>query len=425
MKKDYLTLIRKSDFTDLFKFGSLFIDAESVVEFDGDCRKLSNNTAARDAVFKRLNQFDYSFTVLLAYIRSNHVKEDGKVDIDEVEGIFALDEEAKHEIEITYDQRIKINDPVWPEITRRLQERFFYADAKKGPRNIWQIVNIDLPLSKVDWILPDDAIRELAYEVINDKRPSGNLSFWVYLLRYERHAPFPKNAIGIVMDAINVCINVQAQMELEADSVFNTGIYQLLENYTDRNLKLPDLQAELERFESGLIFFNRINELAFKGVPVKCHLAIQIALLFLAFKYICDDEFDLQKYELLKSYAGIYPDAYYFALYLLGIYLGNTHTQDSLYDSLPLPIFRLLGEKDQASESTAASDKGDDLLLCVQMIPYKSLLPASVGSDMDTNSHKAGWNDTDASLPEPEGKVRKKKRRSQKKKTAQDSGRLC
>lgn len=333
---NYLTFIRKSDFTDLFKFGYLFIDSKAVVEFDGAIGNLQGNMAIQNKILERVNQFDYSFTVLLVHFNSEHI-EDGKIYIQEVQHIFALDEKAKKEIEISYDSRIRIDDPIWPGMIDKLQECFLYEDTKKGVHNIWNILKINQPITDVNHILPDSELKEVVTEVYKDNRPQGPLSFWVYLLRYERHGYFPKYTLGYMMDLVSVFINTMSRREQPSEAIEGTDIYKALLRYNDPNLKLKDLIYKLSENPAGNNFFNRVNEITGNMIN-----AVTVALLFLVFKETFTDGFSLsgKSTHVIEYAQEHFPKEVNYSLYLLGIYLGNNHTFECLYDSLPLPIFK-------------------------------------------------------------------------------------
>lgn len=330
--KHYLTLIRKSDFTDLFKFGHLFIDIKGVVEFDGDTETLSQNTELRDKLFERANQFDYSFTVLIVHFKSAHL-ENGKMNIEEVQNIFALDNEAKREIEISYDPRINICDPIWPNAVKDLQDIFLYEDAKKGANNIWKILNIKQPISEMESFFPDENIKGIAKLVNQDKRPEGNLSFWTYLLRYERHGFFPKTTSGYFMDLINVFINTLQKKEFPSEAIEATAIYKEISRYQD--LTLESILSKLNASETGKNFIEKINEIANSQ-----HNAFIIAILFLILRDQYKDGFSVDKNNMLINLEKKFPHEINYSLYLLGVFLGNSHTFECLYDSLPLAIFK-------------------------------------------------------------------------------------
>lgn len=359
--KNYLTLLCKSDFTDLFKFGYLYIDKSRVVEFDGNLSALSQNMNVKDQLFERANQFDYSFTVLLVYFQCE--QNNGRLNIEDVQNIFALDNDAKREIEISYDPRIRIDNPIWPDVINTLQERFLFEDAKKGPLNIWKILNIEQPISEVMSIFSNEDIKEIAYEVQNDRRPKGDLSFWVYLLRYERHGFFPKNTAGFFMDLMNTYVNTLQKKEIPSEAIESTGIYQKILDFQECNM--VSLINRLAETEEGRNFFDKVDLL----IQSKPNSFI-IAILFLIFRNRYKDGFNLESNDMLDYSKKEFPDEFYYALYLLGIFLGNSHTFECLYDTLPLPIFKSKTQEQQPqkgeTEPNLEVSKGES------SFPYKN-----------------------------------------------------
>ncbi len=335
--KHYVSLIRKSDFTDLFKFGYQYIDPAGAVEFDGSISTLKEDATIKGRLFAKVNQFDHSFEFLVMYFISDLT--DGKLRIEEVQNIFALDNEAKREIEITYNQHIRIDDPLWPDVVTGLKSGFILDDAKKGARNIWKILKIEQPLSEVEEIFPDSYIKEIANEVLNADRPDGKLSFWIYLMRYERHGFFPQSSAGYFMDLINVCINTQSGKEKLPERIEGTRIYHKIKEVEKReglNTMLLIWKALAETSEGGN-FFDKVNEIA--GIDQD---SVIISLLFLIFKDTFREGFNLNTKEKEKLDYAIrnFPKEVNYALYLLGIFLGNRFTYDCLYESLPLPVFK-------------------------------------------------------------------------------------
>lgn len=401
--KNYLTLIRKSDFTDLFKFGYLYIDKSQVLEFDGNVSELSHNIGIRDRLFERTNQFDYSFTVLLVYFRSD--LQYGKLNIEEVQNIFALDSDAKREIEISYDPRIRIDNPIWPDACIKLQERFLYEDAKKGAQNIWSILNIEQPISELADFFPDNDIKEIAYEVQNELRPKGNLSFWVYLLRYERHGFFPKNTAGYFMDLVNVYINTIKHEEYPSEAIEETGIYKRIIEFKDQNM--ANLIERLKNTTEGRNFFDKVDEIS--GSKTKSFI---IAILFLILKNYYSNGFNLKESKVLKSGRKVYKEEINYALYLLGIFLGNSHTFECLYDSLPLPIFKEVVQvpaQKEVEPIKPAKEDGDNDPMSHNNSPasHGGIGSGTSGSTTDTLFGGIGYGGEPSVKERPTKKVRK------------------
>ena len=74
MTTNYIALIRRADFTDLFKYGNIHINTNMTKRVSGDIRELSNSPAFFEELFYFANAFDYSFSYLFI-----HYKKTGKV----------------------------------------------------------------------------------------------------------------------------------------------------------------------------------------------------------------------------------------------------------------------------------------------------------------------------------------------------------
>lgn len=333
--KDYLILLPKSSFTDLFKYGYLYTDSQRWILFDGDTISLSNNIEVRDKVFDCANAFDYTFTYLIVHFKAQSTM-DGRIDIGNVQNLFPLDNDGKREIELSLDQRIRINEPIWSSFTHELQIKFLYDDAEKGASNIWEILKLETPISEAQEIFSNENLKEIVREVFYDLRPKGELPFWVYLMRYERHGFFPKTTKGYFYDLINVYINKIQYQELPAEAIETTSIYTFL-NELPMDLHLEELLDILSEEQLGRNFLDKVNEIA--GLKT---YGVIVAILFLDLRnkfakgFYLDE--DSEKY--ISHSVSTYPRETQYALYLLGLYLGNSHTFECLYDTLPLPIFK-------------------------------------------------------------------------------------
>lgn len=338
MMKDYLILLPKSSFTDLFKYGYLYTDSSRWIQFDGNIDNLFNNDDVRDKVFERANPFDYTFTYLIVHFKSNTITLDGLINIENVQNLFPLDNDGKREIELSFDPRIRINEPIWSLATHELQIRFLYEDAMKGASNIWEILRIESPITEVQDIISKDNLKEIVREVFLDIRPEGELSFWIYLMRYERHGFFPKTTKGYFYDLINVFINTIQYQELPAEAIESTSIYKFL-NELPVDLCLKDLLNILSEEQIGRTFLDKVNEIA----GFKTDSAI-VAILFLVLrnKFAKGFSIDEVSNKFISHSVNTYPQEAHYALFLLGLYLGNSHTFECLYDKLPLPIFKPL-----------------------------------------------------------------------------------
>lgn len=336
--KDYLILLPKSAFTDLFKYGYLYTDTIRWIQFDGDIDNLYNNAELREKVFERTNAFDYTFTYLIVHFKSESTL-DGRINIESVQNLFPLDNDGKREIELSFDPRIRINEPIWSAATQDLQIRFLYEDVKKGALNIWKILKIERSITEVQDIISQENLKEIVREVLSDDRPKGELSFWIYLMRYERHGFFPKTTKGYFYDLINVYINTTQHKEFPAEAIESTGIYNFLSELRN-DLHLEELLNALSEEQIGRSFLDKVCDIADLKTPNASGAIVAILFLVLRDKIAEDFSLNAVSEKIISYSVSTYPHEAYYALFLLGLYLGNTHTFECLYDNLPLPIFK-------------------------------------------------------------------------------------
>ena len=171
-------------------------------------------------------------------------------------------------------------------------------------------------------------IQDKIFELIfSERRPEGELSPWIYLFLYERHATYPKDKNkGYFLDYIHIYLNYSSQKEHDFDVRDNNlEVVKLLDEATSD--RFSDLQNSIAT--SGLK--NKVDEIA--------PLYHDTAPLFLYLKSRCAEGFDrgLLKDEVKKM---LVNEPYKrVALYLLGLTLGYDKVYDAYYDELPLSIF--------------------------------------------------------------------------------------
>lgn len=165
-------------------------------------------------------------------------------------------------------------------------------------------------------------------------------------MHYQRHAYFPKNSLGLFFDLINVYLNTLKAQELPGEITEDTDIYRILENipekYQNSFIKIIDY---LSNNSIGSNFLSKIGDISGRMIDD----APIIAILFLKFKEQFKYNFNLSQSSKNILYYAFknYEKESLYALYLLGLYLGNDHTFECLYDSLPLPIFKQKQEYDE------------------------------------------------------------------------------
>lgn len=347
----YLALIRKADFTDLFKYGKLHVNNDMKTDFACLVEELPNHPE----VFFNLTHYANSFDSAFAYLIIHYVKVSSEglpndVNIEEVLNIYPLDYESKDAFLMSFDERIRIEDPIWPESVWNLQKQQQFNDCEKGASNIRKILGFSEKTSECKKFITDDIVREVVNELYDEKRPKGNLSIWVYLLRYERHSYYPQNTLGYFMDMVNVVCNCWGQAEVEEDNIKNTQVFRYLDSLRN-NPKLQFTQIYQQLIDSPETqgFLRKIDEFEPRVDFAK------VATLFLVLRNRYKEDFVYE--EEFISYCKQFDFEFELAAYLLGIVMGHMHTYDCMYDRLPLSIFKI------ASKPRITNENGWDAVL--------------------------------------------------------------
>lgn len=326
---NYLALIRKADFIDLFKYGCFHINRDMVQEFTCAVENLPQEKRIFDDIVKNANNFDSSFTYLFIHYEKDS-ENIADINIADVRNIYPLDQEAKVEFSISFDPRIKIQEPLWPSAVREWQKQQTIEGCKKGADNIWKIYDIKEPIEEARKIITDDILKEFVEELYDNRLPSGELPIWVYVLRYERHAPYYDDTRGAFMDTTNAIMNYMKKQEVDYSIIENTQIMHFFQNSTVLNfqdiLTLMDKTPEIKKFLDYTIEI------------VPDYDLIKIATLFYIFRRQYIEGFKNE--ETWKVLGNKYSKEFAVSCYMLGCTLGYEHTYDCLYDELPLAIFK-------------------------------------------------------------------------------------
>lgn len=348
---NYLALIRKADFTDLFKYGKLHINNDMKTDFSCSVEELPSHPE----VFFNLTHFANSFDSAFAYLIIHYAKDSTKglandVYIEEVQNIYPLDFESKEAFAMSFDERIRIENPIWPDSVWNLQKQQQFNDCLKGAANLRAILGFSNSDHECKKIISDDIVREVVNELYGENRPTGDLPIWVYLLRYERHSYYPQSTLGYFMDMVNVVCNRMASREVEEDDIKNTQIFVLLDSLRKHSeLQYKQIYQWLVENIAAQGFFKKINEYESRVDFSK------VATLFLILRNKYKEDFFYEK-EFIE-YCKSFGFEFELAAYLLGIVLGHEHTYDCMYDMLPLSIFK------KAIKSHITNQKGWDSLI--------------------------------------------------------------
>ena len=325
---EYIAIIRRAEFVDLFKYG--WLPLPHSVRLDQPMQAGVGCETFEDLV-RWMPVYEYSFEYLL--IRFLDSDEDilvRTVHIEQVMAVYTFDERAKYELSISFDPRIKIQVSVWKEWFHEKWRQSFRQQCEQGVVAVWSLFGLSDEDKRVCEETISKEIKDEIFELIfSGRRPEGELSPWIYLFLYERHATYPKDKNkGYFLDYIHTCISIFEKKERDGEfDVRDSGyeVVRLLDKATSD--KFPNLRTSIEA--------SKLKEQVDKIAP----LYHDTAPLFLYLKSRCAEGFDrgLLKDEVKKT---LVNEPYKrVALYLLGLTLGYDKVYDAYYDELPLSIF--------------------------------------------------------------------------------------
>ena len=332
--ENYLAMIRRADFIDLFKYGSLHVNKDLTRQFTCPVENLPDMiTIFRDLTYYA-NVFESSFSYLFIHYTKN-IGRCNDIHITEVKHIYPLDYEAKKELSHAFDPRIQIEAPLWPNAVLELQKEHSRQGCKNGAINIWKIYGMDGSIEDIEnSYITSSVINEVVDELYANRHPEGVLPVWVYAMRYERHAFYPANTIGCFMDAIHVIFNFMQQQELDAEAIENTNIMQFLQHLNNslEKVQFKIILEELSKEESVVTILEKAKEIEPTIDLIKC------LTLFFIYRNRYREEF---RYEEEWANTGKQNSKEFsIAAYMLGCILQHEHTYDCLYEHLPLDIFK-------------------------------------------------------------------------------------
>lgn len=323
---EYLALIRRADFNDLFKYGQITICGDFVANCNKS-QKLTSLDSEPDfqKVLSISNNFDNTASYLIIQYQSFNRPQD--VDIRNLQYIYALDDFAKKDFEISFDRRIKIEDPIF-DINIILKQKDV-SQCFCGINNIWSVFGFsDEEQQRCKTTIPDSIVNEAIDVLYSDRNISGDHPFWVYLLRYERHSPYPKTTLGYFMDVVHTVCNFIKKETITNDNMIESrDIYKILS-------KIPNTKQ-----------FNEINEILGSDQGAENFIKtisfdwLKTSVIFLLLRHRYAEGLKYEP-EFIAKCKNQWTNNFCLASYLLGIYLGYDKTYDCLYDTIKLPIFK-------------------------------------------------------------------------------------
>lgn len=334
----YISLLKREDFNSLYRYGRIYVNPLNSLYLANNIEDYKNDSSVLSELFKERDDFEVSFEYLVIVYVLDIEDVKSLIRIENVLGIYALDEQSVNSLSVRLDSKIVINPPIWPNSMNAIIKARIEESCKRGIDNVWKIFNLDeADKRECSDVITTSFLKEFVHELYNDEQPFGEKSIWVYLLRYQRHEMYPQNDLGYFLDTVHVFTNWHFkdsnQMKTEITDVYNKLMqiegrrsYSDIISYMENT---PEIASFIER--AGMDGFYRVAPLYLKLLDPFREGGIDLSLNVGGIPFC-------QQIENLKKYGFDFC----LAAYLLGIILGYEKTSDALYDTLQLNIFKNL-----------------------------------------------------------------------------------
>lgn len=123
----------------------------------GNIKAHANDDDLFEKLAKNMNFFEYSFEYMVIHFISDNGNEcPCPVSIENVRGLYTFDEEAKKEMSVSFDSRIKLHVSPWGEKFNTLHNNRLMLQSKRGIDNLWAIFDLsgNRPGRCVNLLLP-------------------------------------------------------------------------------------------------------------------------------------------------------------------------------------------------------------------------------------------------------------------------------
>lgn len=328
---NYLTIISRTDFNNLYKYGHIFVHHATL--FDGHFADHRKDKDLFDEVSVFMDTLEYSTEYLILHLNRNQIGGNTfEVFIKDVLAVYALNEEAQASLSVSFDSRINLQVSPWADFFNALSKKQSIRQSNAGIFNCFEIFGIEkTDRIRVNNILTQSVIEEIYNGLFTRERPQGEKSIWEYLIRYDRHSSYIRDTRGFFFDAIHAFENYKSQKELDGEIAESVSLGEDLFSL-GKEKDFVQICADLDSNTST-------NGYYVDG----CHYIV-VASLFLMFKsWFQRTGITPEMYKTILPQANEWKKQLGFdfslAVGLLGLILGQEKTYSCYYEIRQIGIF--------------------------------------------------------------------------------------
>jgi len=344
--KNYLTVVSRDQFINLYRFGKLNIHNNFIISEEYILELLKLLQCEHDEDYLILN-IKYINKYMLDKINILH-----NLKIQDVKSIYVLSQKAKNYYEPKFNPKIRFD--IYPnlDILKQAQDYRELDDIESG---------INVLAKQFNFIYKDQIEEDLGKDFKNNALESLKnenylateyKSFYIDLLSYKREIFFPKKDIGYLFDLI--VITVLRNRKPELISKFKQGNLTIDSSKTYQKLKENDNKTLLDCIK----FIKNTDDEDIKKFLEKTEgiRYLIIGSLFLMIKNILlekNTKYNEKMHEIVDIFKQDYANELAISLYLIGFVFGYKELYDDYYNHISLDIFNEKKEDNHYDSSQA------------------------------------------------------------------------
>jgi hypothetical protein len=356
--RHFLSIVLRNQFNLFYRFGYTYIPKSQLLEFDGNINNLAQESIIKQ--FKTVTPFEYAEEYLILHLNNEITNEVEFVqfEIQDINSVYPLSQQAKASIESKIDQRIRLEKPIFETILPYIEIEIANKEVEKAISALWKIFKIESPLEKyIAKIGLDNIFNGLEFRRHGTKANKiQNGNYWEYLIAYDYYQYFPEGTIRYFYQLGEVFSYYKGKI----NGIEGTKIEEILNQIGGGNF-----EQILQKFNNETLpssFTGTMNEIGKSEFN-----PIIVSVLFLKWKadLIKQDTDILHSSVFYKGkivFIDKFPTEVRLALVLLGAFFGFRKFYDNYYEALNLRFYKDYKPLQKQTEKEKSEEKVDAIL---------------------------------------------------------------
>lgn len=322
---NYLGIISRSDLNALYRNGYMKLSIQHFHVF-------TDIAMSKDVIVQLLDSVSpitYTSEILFIHICKSKLRKTKieKIEWKDVKALIPLDSVAKQDLNQSFHKKVKFEEPKWEEFVEDFMQQLFCENMRRGAKACLEMFDIGRSdkLCENYYMDEPDLIVKFANCVFGKDTLDEQSSMWQYLLKYERHEPYPKSLLGYFYDSVHVFTNFTVKRELLDLLQCKSKILDVLDGIKES--EFDKIIGEIENNNGAQKYVEKCQTKGRKDYIVMPLYFLLFSVLTLENNMAKDKGFfELRRLKLK------YRKEFEYAAYLVGLRLGFTAISDLYYE---------------------------------------------------------------------------------------------